>query len=74
MTTFFQLLADPYYQHKYVLERIIEHVQGHTREDLVRHYDDEVNDEVLKEIRSLYDRYAQDHYPLEYILGYVEYG
>lgn len=69
-----ELLSDRSYQHKYVLEKIIGHVMGRSREDIVRHYDDKLLQDHLGQIQSLYDRYSVDHYPLEYILGYVEYG
>lgn len=72
--TFFQLVADPQYKHKYVLEKIIGHLTGWTREELILHYDDVVNQELLEQFKIQYNRYVVDQEPLEYILWYVEYG
>ncbi|AKH32659.1 Release factor glutamine methyltransferase [candidate division SR1 bacterium Aalborg_AAW-1] len=72
--TFFQLIGDPHYKHKFVLQKIIGHLTGWTREELIVHYDDEVSVELGDQINGKYRLYSEDHEPLEYILGYVEYG
>lgn len=73
--TLFDLIKDPYYTHKYVLERICMHLLGYAREELILHYDEQIDDtEKLTQIKSLYDEYAIGKQPLEYILWYVEYG
>lgn len=72
--TIFQLIADPSFRHKFVLQKIIGHLRSWTREDLVLHYDDILSEADFREIQTLYNRYAVDNEPLEYILGYVEYG
>ncbi len=72
--TFFQLVGDPQYKHKFVLQKIIGHLTGWTREELIVQYDEEVSDELLADIQAKYRLYAEDHEPLEYILWYVEYG
>ena len=74
MTTFFQLVGDPEYKHKFVLQKIIGHLTGWTREELVVHYDDEVSKELLHDIDIKYKLYSEDNEPLEYILWFVEYG
>ncbi len=38
------------------------------------HYDDTIDSDMLDQIKEKYDLYAVHHEPLEYILGYVEYG
>ncbi len=72
--TFFQLIGNPSYQHKYVLERIIGLLTWRTREELIIHYDDEINSDLFSKIDILYKKYSEEQYPLEYILWYVEYG
>lgn len=72
--TIFDVIKDPYFTHKYVLERIVMHLLGFAREELIIHYDDLVDDETTLRIREMYDEYAIGKQPLEYILGYVEYG
>ena len=72
--TIFDCIKDPYYRHKYVLERILTELLGYTREELIVHYDDAVNADVSSRVRTMYDEYAIGKQPLEYILGYVEYG
>ena len=66
--TFFQLIGDPHYKHKFVLQKIIGHLTGWTREELIVHYDDEVSVELLNQINEHYKLYSEDHEPLEYIL------
>lgn len=66
--TFFHLVGDPQYKHKFVLQKIIGHLTGWTREELIVHYDDEVSAELLHDIQINYKLYSEDHEPLEYIL------
>lgn len=72
--TLFDCIKNPYYKHKYVLERIIMHLLAYTRTDLIIHYDDLLEETTLECIHTMYDQYALEHQPLEYILGFVEYG
>ena len=72
--TLFDIIRDPYYAHKYVVEKICMHLLGYQREDLIIHYDDTITTEILTNIKQLYDEYAIGKQPLEYILWYVEYG
>ncbi len=73
--TLFDLIKDPYYKHKYVLERICMELLWFERSELIIHYDDRLDDtEILSKIKQLYDEYAIGKQPLEYILWYVEYG
>lgn len=66
--TFFQLLGNPEYKHKFVLQKIIGHLAGWTREELIVHYDDEIDMKLLSNIQEKYKLYAEDNQPLEYIL------
>ena len=72
--TFFQLIGDPHYKHKFVLQKIIGHLTGWEREELIVHYDDEIDTELLADIQKKYKLYTDNNEPLEYILWYVEYG
>ncbi len=56
-----------------MLQKIICHLTERDRDSLITHYDDTITSEVFEEIKKLYDLYAIDHEPLEYILWYVEY-
>ena len=68
MMTFFQLIGDPYYKHKFVLQKIIGHLTGWEREELIVHYDDEIDTELLADIQEKYKLYTDNNEPLEYIL------
>lgn len=67
------LLADQQFQKKKVLEKILSHHTGLSKEDLVRHYDDEISDDIIEAIKRDYDQYENHDKPLEYIFGYVEF-
>ena len=67
------LLADQQFQKKKVLEKILCHHTGRTKEDLVRHYDDEIGMDIVEKIQRDYSSYVHDDKPLEYIFGYVEF-
>ena len=41
---------------------------------MMTHYDDEISFTLFEQIQKMYNLYAIDHEPLEYILWYVEYG
>lgn len=61
------LLGDSAFQQKKVLEKILCHHTGLTKEDLVRHYDDEVQTDILEKVKNDYSSYVNDDKPLEYI-------
>ena len=63
-----QLLKDPYFKHKKVLRKIISYVENIDYEKTYTDYS--LKDVSL--IKRLYDEYAIEKKPLEYILGYVE--
>ena len=67
------LLADQKYQQKKVLEKILCHHTGWSKEDLVRKYDEEIGKEMVEKIERDYDAYVNEDKPLEYIFGYVEF-
>ena len=71
----FDIIKNPYFKHKYVLERICMELLWFERSELILHYDDIIDTtELLPKIKLLYDEYAIGKQPLEYILWYVEYG
>ncbi len=72
--TLFNLIANPLFTHKFVLQKIVCHLTGWERDSLMTHYDDEITSELYSDIERLYKLYSIDHEPLEYILWYVEYG
>ena len=66
--TLFDLVANRDYHNKHVLTKLIEHYTGVPYKQIVMHYDDEVADEVAKQIVSDYQLYEKDKKPLEYIV------
>jgi methylase of polypeptide subunit release factors len=66
--TLFDLIANPLFTHKFVLQKIVCHLTGWERDILMTHYDDEIKSELFKDIERLYQLYSIDHEPLEYIL------
>lgn len=71
--TLFELIANPIFAHKFVLQKIVCHLTGWDRNNIIVHYDDQILPDMFYEIEKLYNLYAIDHEPLEYILWYVEY-
>lgn len=72
--TIFSLIANPTYKQKYVLERLICLHTNIVRDSLIIHYDDVLDEQIIMSIQSDYDRCTIQKVPLDYILGYVEYG
>ena len=72
--TIFSLIANPLYKQKYVLERLICLHTNLVRDELIVHYDDILDTTIVSSIQSDYDRCTIQKVPLDYILGYVEYG
>jgi len=72
--TLFDVIKNPFFTHKFVLQKIVCHLTEWERDSLMTHYDDEITSALFDEIEKLYKLYSVDHEPLEYILWYVEYG
>lgn len=68
-----QLLQDPGYKKKFVLEKLLAHFLNKTREELWIDSEFEIDSETLTTIQRAYREYVEDEKPLEYILGYVEF-
>ena len=68
-----QLLQDPNYKKKFVLEKLLCHFLSKTREELWIQCDIEITGDTLEKIQKVYREYVEEEKPLEYILGYVEF-
>ena len=68
-----QLLQDPNYKKKFVLEKLLCHFLSKTREELWIQCDIEITGDTLEKIQKAYREYVEEEKPLEYILGYVEF-
>ena len=68
-----QLLQDPNYKKKFVLEKLLCHFLTKTREELWIQGDIEIAGDTLEKIQKAYREYVEEEKPLEYILGYVEF-
>jgi release factor glutamine methyltransferase len=73
MTTIRNLLSDPTRQEKKVLEKLLCHVTGLTKEQLFTSYDIELTQEQTAKIHEGYHAYSVEKKPLDYILGSVEF-
>lgn len=71
--TIFDLISDKNYQHKNVLYKIIWHICDIKKDDMIKHYDQTLPQNQIDQIILMYDRYAKEKEPLEYILGYVDF-
>lgn len=68
-----QLLQDPNYKKKFVLEKLLCYFLSKTREELWIQGDIEITGDTLEKIQKAYREYVEEEKPLEYILGYVEF-
>lgn len=69
----YDLLVDPTYDKKKVLEKLIAFYLEVPREKIFSHYDMEVPSSELKKIISWYNDFAKDLKPLEYVMWFVEF-
>lgn len=67
------LLANSYYQQKKVVEKLLCHYTGITKEQLFTSYDRELTKEQYDAIKIWYDAYTIEKRPLEFIMWYVEF-
>lgn len=68
-----ELLQNPNYKQKRVLENLICHFLEINREKLRLSLDQEIEDRILSQINQAYDDFVIQKKPLEYVLGYVEF-
>ena len=60
-----QLLQDPGYKNKFVLEKLLAHFLNKTREELWIDSEFEIDSETLTTIQKAYREYVEDERPLE---------
>lgn len=68
-----QLLQNPDFSQKFILEKLLCHQLNMTREMLWTHSDQELSPSILQTIQRQYQEYTVDQKPLEYILGKVSF-
>ena len=69
-----ELLQNPDFQQKRSWENLICHFCGISREQLWTKLDDELDENILNQIRQVYDDLVVQKKPMEYVLGYVEFA
>jgi release factor glutamine methyltransferase len=68
-----ELLQNPDYKQKRVLENLICHFFNISREKLWLSLDQQIEEKILNQINQAYDDFVIQKKPLEYVLGYVEF-
>ena len=68
-----ELLQNPDYQQKRVLENLICHFLDISREDLWTKLDNELDANIFEKVNQAYGDFVVKKKPLEYVLGYVEF-
>ncbi|GHW02527.1 hypothetical protein AGMMS50249_3130 [candidate division SR1 bacterium] len=71
--TFGELLKNPKFKKKSVLEALIKEYTNQKREEIWLHLDDQIDSDVLIKILKGYGEYVDEKKPLEYILGHVDF-
>ena len=67
------LLQNPEYKQKFVLEKFIQEVLQISREEMWMQMDKEVSQPEVDQILTYYLAYVEDKKPMEYILGHVDF-
>ena len=62
------LLQNPEYKQKFVLEKFIQEVLQITREEMRMQMDNEITEPEVDQISRYYHSYIEDKKPMEYIL------
>lgn len=68
-----ELIQDPAYKKKFVLEKLLCHYLDKKREELWIDWGLEIDCGTLEKITKWYREYVEEEKPLEYILGFVEF-
>lgn len=71
--TIFQLIANPVYKNKHVLHMLLMHFLQCSKEDIILRYDETLTESVVGSILEWYKKYTDQHWPLEFVLGYVQF-
>jgi methylase of polypeptide subunit release factors len=67
------LLQNPQYKEKFVMQKLLCLFLRCTREELWTDIERQLDDGLTQKILSAYDDYVVKKKPLEYVLGYVEF-
>lgn len=67
------LIANPDYPQKIILQKLICHYLNISREDIRINSDNEISNSNLEKIITWYNAYINDSKPLDYIIWYVEF-
>ena len=67
------LLQNPEYKQKFVLEKFIQEVLQISREEMWMQLEKEISDSEADQILRYYRAYVEDKKPMEYILGHVDF-
>lgn len=67
------LLSDPTLQQKKILEKLVCHYCGISKEEIFTSYEKEISKEQYDAIIAWYNAYTKDKKPLEFILWFVEF-
>lgn len=67
------LLKNPEYKQKFVLEKFIQEVLQISREEMRTQMDKELTEPEVDQILRYYRAYVEDKKPMEYILGHVDF-
>ena len=67
------LLHNPEYIQKFVLETFIQEVLQISREEMRTQMEKEISESEVDQILTYYRLYVEDKKPMEYILGHVDF-
>ena len=67
------LLQNPEYKQKFVLEKFIQEVLQISREEMRTQMEKEISGLEVDQILTYYRSYVEDKKPMEYILGHVDF-
>ena len=68
-----QLIQDPSFKKKFVLEKLLCHYLNKERSELRTDAEQELSTDLEQQIRADYRAYEEEEKPLEYLLGFVEF-
>lgn len=68
-----ELIQNPLYKKKFVLEKLLSHYLNKTREELWMDAEQDIPEDILKRVQQDYNDYDKEDKPLEYLLWYVEF-
>ena len=63
-----ELIQNPLYKKKFVLEKLLSHYLNKTREELWMDAEQDIPEDILKRVQQDYNDYDKEDKPLEYLL------